>query len=598
MTEIHKRTENISHAQFQEGPVTVEFFDGGNRGEMLSQMKETMQHRATLIVLTGDEGSGKTMLCRRLTDEMPISFRTVFFSHTVDSFEEVVRIITVRLGVDISDEKGGIEVDQALDRITDLLMDESADLLVIFDEAENIFLATLERIRKMLDRFIESGARVHLLFAGRKTFLENCDQLSICDFQNSEVLHLDLPPLSEPETADYLIKNIARLAQVDSTEIFTNDTVAEIYALTKGNFRMISTLGEELLNTQGDDASFMVLLEGVEEGRQPEARETGLLRLPYVKKALRTNVFRMSVVACCLVLLFFLFRLGHDVSDPGKDHGLLEENVVRPEGRQEHPQTSDLEISPSATSKIIVEQVREKEISEHMSEIDTDGLQASALEEKNISLLQNDVTQAQTVVEQQTGVKTDETVGSDTIDDGTGKVVAGNEVDDRQVIPEIVKKEQRNIVHLRPAGNQKTKTGVLPEQRRKTIIVQSRATVQHGSASTGLFSVEQRYAERLQAGIEWEKKEKQDLYTIQLMALASETAEKNLKKMLAQDGYEQVVGDFFILRKKTGPEALLVFYGEYPDIERARHAKERLPQFLRDHKPYALSIKGAVAKVK
>jgi septal ring-binding cell division protein DamX len=88
------------------------------------------------------------------------------------------------------------------------------------------------------------------------------------------------------------------------------------------------------------------------------------------------------------------------------------------------------------------------------------------------------------------------------------------------------------------------------------------------------------------------------MYTVQLMALASKTAEKNLKKMLAQNNYRQEAGNFYILKKSTASEKIFVFYGEYPSLERARLVTNSLPKFLRDHKPYVLSIKGAVAKIR
>ena len=88
------------------------------------------------------------------------------------------------------------------------------------------------------------------------------------------------------------------------------------------------------------------------------------------------------------------------------------------------------------------------------------------------------------------------------------------------------------------------------------------------------------------------------MFTVQLMALASKDAEINLKKMLAQVDYRQEAGNFYIFKQATAPTHIYVFYGEYPSIERARLVKNSLPQFLRDHKPYALSIKDAMAKVK
>lgn len=259
--EIRKDLESIGKSPFQEEIVLENYFAGTNRGEVLAQMKEAVQSGVALMVLTGEEGSGKTMICRLFEHEVSPPCKTVFFSRTVDSFEDVVRILAMRLGLDAVIEMDGRNVDQALEQITGFLLCESVALLIIFNEAENIYLATLERIRKMVDRIIGSGARMHILFSGRKAFLENCDQRSICDFQKTDEPHFVLTLISEVETADYLKNCAARLTGKDAIKVLTDEVVGNIYDLAKGNFRMTNILGEESLETHGEDPSFMVLLE-------------------------------------------------------------------------------------------------------------------------------------------------------------------------------------------------------------------------------------------------------------------------------------------------------------------------------------------------
>ena len=117
----------------------------------------------------------------------------------------------------------------------------------------------------MLDRIIGSGARIHILFSGQETLLENCEQLSLCDFQNTDDLHFDLRPLSEVETADYLQNCCTRLTDQGVTKVFSEEVVNNIYSLAKGNFRTTNILGEETVKSHTADTSFMVLLDGVKE---------------------------------------------------------------------------------------------------------------------------------------------------------------------------------------------------------------------------------------------------------------------------------------------------------------------------------------------
>ena len=138
-----------------------------------------------------------------------------------------------------------------------------------------------------------------------------------------------------------------------------------------------------------------------------------------------------------------------------------------------------------------------------------------------------------------------------------------------------------------------------PKSAGKTkIVVQPRKEVQKVTATNANFTVDQLYSRRIAAGREWRYGIKDNMYTIQLMSLTSKNAQHNLKLMLAQENYREQAGNFFIFKRDSSPTALLVYYGEYPTITEARRVLKSIPAFLRKHKPYAISIKGAVAKIK
>jgi len=149
----------------------------------------------------------------------------------------------------------------------------------------------------------------------------------------------------------------------------------------------------------------------------------------------------------------------------------------------------------------------------------------------------------------------------------------------------------------------KKRPGKLPKTTQITIKEQAikqkrRNEVREVIATNAHFTVEQLYKKRLMAGTSWYNNKKNHKYTVQLMVLTSETAEGNLKKMLQEDRYRQEAGNFYIFKKLSTSDTLFVFYGEYDTIAQARLAQNSLPQFLRKHKPYAISVKGAMAKVR
>jgi type II secretory pathway predicted ATPase ExeA len=116
------------------------------------------------------------------------------------------------------------------------------------------------------------------------------------------------------------------------------------------------------------------------------------------------------------------------------------------------------------------------------------------------------------------------------------------------------------------------------------------------SANFGHASGEQLYQERVRASAKWLAGAYHNGYTVQLMMLASEQAAPNIKKMLTEEEYLAIKDKLYILRKKTSPPTLFVFYGTYDSMEQARQARNNMPLFLRKHHPYALSISDAMKK--
>jgi septal ring-binding cell division protein DamX len=126
----------------------------------------------------------------------------------------------------------------------------------------------------------------------------------------------------------------------------------------------------------------------------------------------------------------------------------------------------------------------------------------------------------------------------------------------------------------------------------KTEVKESKKTVsQHaGRDGRALFD------KRVRASAAWLSGAYTGKYTIQLMMLTSESARKNVEKLLTKPSYFSILDKLYILQKKTTPPTLFLFYGTFPSMDAARQARNTMPIFLRKHHPYALSIADALTK--
>jgi septal ring-binding cell division protein DamX len=105
------------------------------------------------------------------------------------------------------------------------------------------------------------------------------------------------------------------------------------------------------------------------------------------------------------------------------------------------------------------------------------------------------------------------------------------------------------------------------------------------------------FRERLAASANWLTGIHKEKFTIQLMLLVSEQAQASVAATLAQEEYSPIVDRLYILRKKTTPPTIFIFYGLYDSLEAAREARNNMPVSLRKHHPYPLAVADALKKL-
>jgi len=529
---------NLNRPPFAEEPDPDMFFSGAGRGAVFKSLREELQAGKPLIRVTGSEGSGKTMLCRLLCRHLfDDDCEVVYIDNPVGSFDDLLHVVCLDLGMDPS-ALPDKDMFSELRRLLASRRDEQKKVILIVDEGEKLFLAALERLMRALCEVGEDHV-LQVLLVGRPALNVNLDQLTVycsdVDIKGGYVLE----PLTEEETARYLKFRLmaAGLSPDSREEIFTDGAVHKIFESAGGNLRLINILAEEALQTSSTDKSFLVLLDHVAGQDDKPEKKAVSLRVPVSLPDKKVMLLAGGALAV-LLLLIFLFSGGGD------------EKKIKPVSEAEPPvvaapvtETPELEMVPEP-----VEQAAEEEV--------------VILEEERPPV---PVVQPVLPVE--------------------------------QVVPEL---QPDGIVELTPAevktlpatGDDAAPATVAPKKVSPAVS----GPVAAATADSANRSGDQLYRERLRSSAKWLAGAYHNTYTVQLMMLASEQAAPNIKKMLVQDDYFAIKNNLYILRKKTSPPTLFVFYGTYDSMEQARQARNNMPLFLRKHHPYALSISDAMKK--
>lgn len=230
---------------FQDIVDTSIFFGGGARREIVDDIKAALNAEVPLLTLTGTDGSGKTMLCRMVEQELKDDTEVLFFDQGAESFDEIVNRIAAQVKLEDTEEVS--DRNRQLEKAVEILNQENRRLIIILDGAENIFLATLERIRRMIDQVNNERLSLQLLFSGRPLFALNFKQLGIISFKVVEEKHFSLDPLDGKDTHLYL-NHCLDVSDTEEQKRFSLTQAVEIADIARGNFRLINQLAGKFLD--------------------------------------------------------------------------------------------------------------------------------------------------------------------------------------------------------------------------------------------------------------------------------------------------------------------------------------------------------------
>jgi len=251
---------HLNQHPFSEEPDLRIFFPEAGRLDTLRALLKDIEEGQPLMKLSGREGTGKTLLCLLMADQLPDDFQIVCLDHPVGSFENLLRIICLNLGEDSID---GTPSSDILELFRGQLTRQKKDqrkVVLIIDEAEQLFLATLERLLRMICD-MEEADMVQIVLIGRPDFDPYLDQLAMyCSNVDVHAAYL-LEPLSLEETGRYLHFRLlaAGFSGTEHDTIFTDDAVLEIYRAAMGNLQLTNMIARNAMEKACSDEMTHVL---------------------------------------------------------------------------------------------------------------------------------------------------------------------------------------------------------------------------------------------------------------------------------------------------------------------------------------------------
>jgi len=198
-------------------------FPSAAHEEALSQVLYALQRREPVIVVTGDIGLGKTLLCRTVLERLP---RKTFLSVIDDPLlgpDDLLKRILENFGVISAEHAGSVDVSRhelahAMNRFLASLAPLAAHAVVIIDEAQHVRSDVLEQIRLLANSGDDRGTLLQIVLVGQPTLLTLLAKPELQQLRQRVTRFVSLSGLTDEEVKQYIAHRlaVARETETDS----------------------------------------------------------------------------------------------------------------------------------------------------------------------------------------------------------------------------------------------------------------------------------------------------------------------------------------------------------------------------------------------
>lgn len=228
---------------FRITPHTDFFFSGANRGPTLDALIYAITQDEGIVIVTGEVGSGKTMLCRMLLERLPENVETLYLANPSLSRHEILGAIADELGIP-ADGRATHSLTRALQ--DELIQRYAAGkrIVILIDEAHAMPVESLEEIRLLSNLESKANKLLQIALFAQPELDERLSTADMRQLRERVTQHFSLSPLKAEEVAVYIEFRL-RKAGYCGPNPFTNEAVKLIANESAGLSRRINILADK-----------------------------------------------------------------------------------------------------------------------------------------------------------------------------------------------------------------------------------------------------------------------------------------------------------------------------------------------------------------
>jgi type II secretory pathway predicted ATPase ExeA len=236
----------LKQRPFRTTPDGTAYYPATSHEAALTRLLQAVYDDEGLTLLTGEPGTGKTLLCHRLLERIGPDVTSAFLTNS--HFPNQAGLLQALL-YDLGLPYAGLPEQDLRLAATDFLLKQFGEgrrTLLLVDEAQNLRVEHLEELRLLGNLEARHGKALQVVLAAQPAILQTLRLPPLRGLRQRLAVRVHLEPLGLHEAADYLVHHV-RMAGGLPERLFADDALEILARGAQGIPRQLNQAAHQAL---------------------------------------------------------------------------------------------------------------------------------------------------------------------------------------------------------------------------------------------------------------------------------------------------------------------------------------------------------------
>ncbi len=236
---MYHRFFRLKEPPFSLSPDTEYFFAYGHYANALNTLIVALRSGEGFIKVTGEVGTGKTLLCRKLLNTIGKNFTAIYISNPQLSPHGLQVALAEELGLAITRYTHRL-LNNITERLTELAK-QGQHVVLCIDEAQAMPKETLEALRLITNLETEKQKLIQVALFGQPELDTSINDPAVRQLKQRITFSYQLEPLDKNGMDAYIMHRV-RIAGFIDIQLFSPEALESIYKVSRGIPRLVNIL--------------------------------------------------------------------------------------------------------------------------------------------------------------------------------------------------------------------------------------------------------------------------------------------------------------------------------------------------------------------